>query len=411
MRKFISLIILCLISIVAFSQALPKIQVENQNQIKQDIFKSTKLINYFGYWYNYALRVNELLNQSGEINSTYLFPDTNIIAVDQSQIYRPWMHKALVVIDVESPWFNPNKPDDFKSSRVLDSVEIFGKYRRNFQDTNIVDTLLIRVMEIEKNYAVFDTFTVNPSYFGVNEISYIDLPLNLNINLNYYIKQTMKIPLTSAIANDTLGSGINHIRLKLDTFIFEPTHNNLYILNYEFLPGYSYSSSDTLNNMNYFQMYSIEEQGTNTFPGFDPNTYSASYVDYHDSYNINSDWYNKFIPSWAFNQAYSFENHIAGVSFSIYGGINETNGVFIYQNYPNPVEDKTSIEFNLKSNSELSIKIYNITGKLIFVENLGLYQSGKNKINLSLGHLSPGLYYYNLSTKQNKSNVKKMIVK
>ena len=50
--------------------------------------------------------------------------------------------------------------------------------------------------------------------------------------------------------------------------------------------------------------------------------------------------------------------------------------------YPNPLNENSICEFNLSNTSNVVLKVYNQTGKLIFVKDYGMMSSGNNVISL-----------------------------
>lgn len=79
------------------------------------------------------------------------------------------------------------------------------------------------------------------------------------------------------------------------------------------------------------------------------------------------------------------------------------------QNYPNPFNPYTNIKFTIPNNSMVTLKIYDILGKevatLINEElNAGSYSRTWNAVNMA-----SGIYFYQLSTKNNNL-IKKMIL-
>jgi photosystem II stability/assembly factor-like uncharacterized protein len=79
------------------------------------------------------------------------------------------------------------------------------------------------------------------------------------------------------------------------------------------------------------------------------------------------------------------------------------------QNYPNPFNPTTTIEFSLPKDSYVKLKIFDISGKIIFtVINDFLLYSGNHKYTIdafnTLG-LSSGVYFYRIeATGRNKNN-------
>lgn len=64
--------------------------------------------------------------------------------------------------------------------------------------------------------------------------------------------------------------------------------------------------------------------------------------------------------------------------------------------YPNPVVNNATIEFNLKSDENIQLSVYSITGRLIYSEDLGSLQKGERKVNVQINNLSGGTYIMTL---------------
>jgi hypothetical protein len=72
------------------------------------------------------------------------------------------------------------------------------------------------------------------------------------------------------------------------------------------------------------------------------------------------------------------------------------NGFELYQNYPNPFNPSTKISYKLQTSSYISIKIHDVTGRLISElvnarQNAGLYE-----VEFQAGDISSGVYFYTL---------------
>ncbi len=83
--------------------------------------------------------------------------------------------------------------------------------------------------------------------------------------------------------------------------------------------------------------------------------------------------------------------------------------VSLYQNYPNPALNSTTIEFHLPQSSYVEMKLYDISGNSIKTLTQSYFKQGRHKINLSTAKLSPGAYFYRLSA-SGEIITKKMIV-
>jgi len=86
-----------------------------------------------------------------------------------------------------------------------------------------------------------------------------------------------------------------------------------------------------------------------------------------------------------------------------------TNNFELFQNYPNPFNIQTNIEFNIINNDEYKLEVYNIEGKKIDVLFEIYKQKGKYTIRYDASNLSTGVYFYKLSS-PNEFTIKKFLV-
>jgi len=78
------------------------------------------------------------------------------------------------------------------------------------------------------------------------------------------------------------------------------------------------------------------------------------------------------------------------------------------QNYPNPTNGNTTIEYTLPESANVNLSVYDITGKL--VQSVVSENQPKGNYNVTVGGLKQGMYFYQLVAGENKAT-KKMIVK
>ncbi len=80
------------------------------------------------------------------------------------------------------------------------------------------------------------------------------------------------------------------------------------------------------------------------------------------------------------------------------------------QNYPNPFNPSTSIRFNLRDRSAVTLKVYNTAGQLVTTLIDGqVYAGGTYVVTWDAGHLASGVYFYELSA-QGNTQTKKMVL-
>lgn len=91
----------------------------------------------------------------------------------------------------------------------------------------------------------------------------------------------------------------------------------------------------------------------------------------------------------------------------------ELNEFTLLSNYPNPFNPITSIRYNLKTNSEVTITIYDLLGNVINKLFKGTQNAGSKKINWNATNnagdqVSSGVYIYKIET-NNSSNFGRMM--
>jgi len=81
----------------------------------------------------------------------------------------------------------------------------------------------------------------------------------------------------------------------------------------------------------------------------------------------------------------------------------------VFQNYPNPFNPTTTISYRIPERSNVSVKVYNITGKELAELVNGVKEAGAHNINFNASKLSSGVYFYKV-TAGKFSSVRKMIL-
>lgn len=80
----------------------------------------------------------------------------------------------------------------------------------------------------------------------------------------------------------------------------------------------------------------------------------------------------------------------------------------MFQNYPNPLNTQTEINFTVPASAKADFRVYDLLGREIITRSIDAV-TGVNKITLSARYFKPGIYFYKLVYK-NKSLTRKMIV-
>lgn len=72
--------------------------------------------------------------------------------------------------------------------------------------------------------------------------------------------------------------------------------------------------------------------------------------------------------------------------------------------YPNPVKEKLFLSIT-NTTTNLKIKIFNIEGKLLIIENVAF----KNRVSLDVSQLSRGIYFLNIEDENGNTAIKKFV--
>ena len=89
--------------------------------------------------------------------------------------------------------------------------------------------------------------------------------------------------------------------------------------------------------------------------------------------------------------------------------VNKAISYKLLQNYPNPFNPLTTISFDVKEFTAVSLKVYNINGQLVSILIDKRMRPGHHKIQFNSGDLASGVYFYQFKT-VNFQSVKKMIL-
>jgi len=79
----------------------------------------------------------------------------------------------------------------------------------------------------------------------------------------------------------------------------------------------------------------------------------------------------------------------------------------LYQNYPNPFNPSTILSYNLKTDAEVKLTVYNLVGQVVQVVVDGYQTAGYKEITFDAQDLPAGIYLYKLQVGE-YSSVKRM---
>jgi flagellar hook assembly protein FlgD len=65
--------------------------------------------------------------------------------------------------------------------------------------------------------------------------------------------------------------------------------------------------------------------------------------------------------------------------------------------YPNPTSNLSEISFSLEEGNSVKMEVYNSLGSLVYSENAGVLNQGKQRMSFNGSNLNNGLYFINLT--------------
>ena len=85
--------------------------------------------------------------------------------------------------------------------------------------------------------------------------------------------------------------------------------------------------------------------------------------------------------------------------------------LIVYQNYPNPFQEQTTLSFSVKESSNAEITIYDMMGRTVAnIGSEGELQPGINEFGFDGSGLSSGLYVYQVELESGASETGKMVI-
>ena len=365
-------------------------------------------------WFN-QLDFLELIQPSVAIfNAMHVFPDSAIVlGYDAAGApVTTYIHKAANYMDPSFMAQQTIITDKF-ATYTLDSVSVGYLYERNTGlADNTADSLIIQVIA-EK--------TANN--YSLTTFSYQDITYNYsNDKITMTILKRIAVPLTYA---DTCSGGIYKQIIVATPGIAPQTNSKKIGTVISFKPGYTYTTTDVLigdatnaATKNLFMLLSAEQNGDGTDP-----TYFGTLADYTSDmnmsfilptdvrYNINANgWNGYFLPTYAYTAPFAYESHDIGYKLTVgTTGINEleANGFVLSQNFPNPFNTESSVNYQLSKNANTVLfTVTDVTGRIISVKSI---ESSKGVHSVKIDNYAAGLYYYSLNV-DGKIITKKMIV-
>ncbi len=85
--------------------------------------------------------------------------------------------------------------------------------------------------------------------------------------------------------------------------------------------------------------------------------------------------------------------------------------IVLKQNFPNPFNSVTKITFGLPETTELTLSVFDISGRIVRTLTGGRYKSGYHSFNWDSNTSASGIYFVNLQTEFERHSIKVILVK
>ena len=459
MKKLMTFLTVCLIVNVSFAQnvfksgtvevqnfkdaksaEIIKIQAEKTNFEVKDIYSETSKTTTKGAvsrWYDYGASMIQFWGSESNAQNYFsfntLFPDTLVHYTDTSNT-RPWMHSVVNSFDMRSPMLNDANYFAGKmnytsgSTYKIDSIGIFGMYKRNIEDADIVDTLFFDVVTSftpstgVQGYYYFTEFS---SFFGVDTVWY---------NYFAYDKVNDKIGLQTKRCTLLLTeNSVNDLIPNDDRFLYKWSNVNYFSVNVDhtitssvpyivtavtFKPGYTYEENDALSQKNYFSFGALKEKPSYGFPvSYEKKIYNESHVlrtydKYHngDDKNLYTNvTYGAIIKNTQTNvyETFFWFDHI-WMDYKItcsncgFVGVQEQDAKNVSV-YPNPANNTVTVQ--LANAAPAKVEIINLVGQTVISQN-----ASTEEVKMDVSNINRGVYMVRIA-QEGKVYTSKLVVR
>ena len=76
--------------------------------------------------------------------------------------------------------------------------------------------------------------------------------------------------------------------------------------------------------------------------------------------------------------------------------------------YPNPADDKFTLDYNFNTNTQIQFAIFNVIGEIVYDKDI---VNTKGKLTIDAKLMQPGIYFIQLIGKDRRENIKLIIAR
>lgn len=130
--------------------------------------------------------------------------------------------------------------------------------------------------------------------------------------------------------------------------------------------------------------------------------FSITLFDYDEFENPNDNygtrtWFFREMPKFSAGPAWAYMDPNVDVPTYVPDDVTVVPSEFkLYGNYPNPFNPVTNIGFTVPSKGHLTLKVYDVLGRLVRVAEIGEFEPGYHEYKFDASNLSSGIYFYQL---------------
>lgn len=372
--------------------------------------------------YNYVDLLDVLNNVDG--NFPYMWSTGDAIAFftggyDSSrymgigQVLHPWygLYNDPAALDYSGKVGIQNY-----SAYTVDSVAIYGSYAQNINKMNgsVVDTLRVALIYGDGSQGSDIGLTrwfggsISQDY-GVDTIRVADVQYDFNqrVGEGANTRVIKNIPITQAVADDTLSNGLNRFSVHFGLNV--PAGNLVAVTATVVTGDAAYSPLDTIfhgsqrsNNPIEFNMLRpwVFEQNAASFAKYEANNYNngLGMLNITDtSSSVYGRYLNQFLWTKESSSEFPYIDFVVSCAdcpaVSVANVANRFEG---FSAYPNPASNDVTVKFGLEYADDVTVSIYNLVGQQIATQTIENTLYGKAKFDIS--NLANGMYIYTIET-------------
>lgn len=166
--------------------------------------------------------------------------------------------------------------------------------------------------------------------------------------------------------------------------------------------GWNIERAVDTNFTNYEILGFVEGHGT---------SYNTWYYSFADTTLASNGHYYYRLHQLDLDGGSKYSNIVSIIVTDVKNEIVEKMNFELDQNYPNPFNGQTNISFTLNETEEITLEVYDLSGKKIYELLNKTLSQGKYSIKFESNNLSSGIYFYKLSNLRNSISKKMILIK